>query len=73
MSCTSLNLGYSFAQLGDMPAALNALARGLAHDRGGIFRERLFQKQQLILATLQGRYTEEEEWLARRAARIHIA
>lgn len=68
---SNLNLGYTFAQLGDPRSALESLARGLAGDRGGVFQERLVRKQQQILASLQARFTEEQEWLARRAARIN--
>lgn len=67
---TNLNLGYSYAQMGDNQTALESLARGLANDRGGIFRERLLQKQQLIVAAVQRRFTEEQEWLVQRATRI---
>ena len=69
---SNLNLGYTFAQLGDLKSAMEALARGLAGDRGGVFQERLLRKQQQILASLQARFTEEQEWLARRAARIAV-
>ena len=67
---TNLNLGYSYGQMGDDQAALEALGRGLANDRGGVFRERLLQKQQQIVASVHARFGEEQEWLARRAARI---
>lgn len=67
---TLLNLGYSYAQVGETRAALESLGRGLAHDRGGVFRDRLLEKQQQILATLQGKFATEQEWLARRAARL---
>jgi tetratricopeptide (TPR) repeat protein len=68
---TNLNLGYTFAQLGEPQSALEALGRGLAGDRGGLFQERLLRKQQQILASLQARFAEEQEWLARRAARVN--
>lgn len=67
---TCLNLGYSYAQLGDMRSALEALGRGLANDRGGIFRERLLEKQQHILGLIQAGFVAEQEWLARRSARM---
>ena len=67
---TNLNLGYSFAQMGDEQSALESLGRGLANDRNGVFRERLLQKQQQIVSSVQARFGEEQEWLARRAARI---
>jgi tetratricopeptide (TPR) repeat protein len=68
---TNLNLGYTFAQLGDLRSALESLGRGLAGDRGGLFQERLVRKQQQILAAQQARFVEEQEWLARRAARMN--
>jgi tetratricopeptide (TPR) repeat protein len=67
---TNLNLAYSHAQLGDLQSALEAIARGLLADRGGVFQERLLRKQQELLSAAQARFAEEQEWLARRAARI---
>jgi hypothetical protein len=67
---TCLNLAYSHAQLGDLSSALEALARGLANDRGGIFRERLLEKQHHILSLIQAGFVAEQEWLARRSARL---
>jgi tetratricopeptide (TPR) repeat protein len=67
---TLLNLGYSYAQRGESEAALQALARGLAHDRAGVFRDRLLEKQQQIISSELTRYTAEQEWLARRTVRL---
>jgi tetratricopeptide (TPR) repeat protein len=67
---TALNLGYSYWELGQPEAALQLLARGLAHDRGGLFRDRLLEKQQQILAGVAEGFRSEQEWLARRAARL---
>ncbi len=67
---TNLNLGYSHGQAGDYAAALEALARGLANDRTGVFRDRLLQKQQQIAGMVQARYAGEQEWLMRRSARL---
>jgi tetratricopeptide (TPR) repeat protein len=67
---TALNLGYSYFQIGQPEPALLALARGLAHDKSGMFRDRLLENQQQILATISGMYRQEQEWLARRAARL---
>ncbi len=67
---TNLNLGYSYVQAGDHEAALQALARGLAHDRAGVFRARLLEKQQQIVGTIQAGFSTEHEWLARRTARL---
>jgi tetratricopeptide (TPR) repeat protein len=70
---TNLNLGYSNAQLGNYQAALEAIARGLANDRMGIFRERLMEKQLQILTVVQAGQASEQEWLARRASRLASA
>lgn len=67
---TNLNLAYSHAQLGDNNAALEAIVHGLANDTG-VFRDRLLEKQLQILTALRARQSEEQEWLARRAARIN--
>ena len=67
---TCLNLGYTYAQAGRYQEALQALATGLANDRNALFRERLIEKQQHILAQISARFQSEQEWLARRAARL---
>lgn len=67
---TALNLGYTYWQMGQPDRALAALARGLAKDGTGVFRDRLIEKQQQILAGIAGTYRGEQEWLARRAARF---
>jgi hypothetical protein len=67
---TNLNLAYTYAQAGDHEAALQVLARGLAHDRAGVFRERLLEKQQQIVGMIQVRFNAQQEWLARRTARL---
>jgi predicted Zn-dependent protease len=67
---TALNLGYTYWELGSPAEALQALGRGLAEDGSGQFRERLLDKQAQILAGLSQRFAREQEWLARRAARM---
>ncbi|BDC52147.1 hypothetical protein F183_A44620 [Bryobacterales bacterium F-183] len=67
---TLLNLGYTYWELGDSEKALEALATGLAVDGSGQYRQRLLEKQSLILEALTRRYAQEQEWLARRAARM---
>jgi len=67
---TALNLGYTYWEL-DRPAqALESLARGLANDVSGQFRERLLEKQNQILTGLSQQHRQEREWLVRRAARL---
>lgn len=67
---TAMNLGYSYWELGSPVEALLALARGLADDGPGQFRDRLLEKQAQILAGINQRFGREQEWLARRAARM---
>ena len=67
---TALNLGYTYWELGDAVQALQALGRGLAEDGSGQFRERLLEKQAQILAGVSQKFDREQEWLARRAARM---
>ena len=67
---TNLNLAYSHSQLGNDVAALQSIGKALAKDRGGLFRERLLEKQQQILVAARAQETAEQEWMARRAARL---
>ena len=67
---THLNLAYSHVQQGEFSAALQAIARGLAADARGQYRERLFEKQQQILLLISTRWLGEQERLARRVARF---
>jgi tetratricopeptide (TPR) repeat protein len=67
---TSMNLGYTYWELGSPVEALQALARGLADDGPGQFRDRLLDKQAQILAGLNQQFGRGQEWLARRAARM---
>jgi tetratricopeptide (TPR) repeat protein len=67
---TALNLGYTYWELGSPAQALQALARGLAADGSGQFRDRLLEKQGQILAGISQRFGREQEWLARRTARM---
>ena len=52
-------------------AALVAIARGFAHDAGGVYRERLREKQQLILGTLRLLGTDAEEERERSRKRLN--
>ena len=67
---TNLNLAYSHFEFGDYESALVALATAFAADVRGIYRPRLIEKQQQILAALSGRWLGEQERLARRAERM---
>lgn len=63
---TELNLAYTFLVRGQLEAALDAIARGLAYDRDERFEAALLTKQKEVLATLQRRRREEDERSERR-------
>ena len=65
---TSLNLAYTWALRGDFDAALASVASGLAHDASGVYRDRLLDKQQQILAAVAAKALGEQERLVRRMA-----
>jgi tetratricopeptide (TPR) repeat protein len=67
---TALSLGFSYYQLGQPERAMLTLARGLAQDGSGLFRDRLLEKQQQILTGITALRRNEQEWLARRARRL---
>jgi tetratricopeptide (TPR) repeat protein len=64
---TNLNLAYTWLQRGQLDDALQAIARGLARDGDGIYRQRLLDKQQHVLATLAVRTAGEHDRLLKRA------
>lgn len=64
---TNLNLAYSFSQFLCFDEALSAIARGLSHDKTGLMREQLLEKQRQILSQLSARSLGERERLVRRA------
>jgi tetratricopeptide (TPR) repeat protein len=64
---TNFNLSYSHYQRGEFDEALAAVARGLARDAQGVYRARLLDKQQQVLATVSARWMGEQERLAKRA------
>ncbi len=68
---TQLNLSFGYAAMGDTEAALVAIARGFAHDAGGVYRERLREKQQLILGTLRLLGTDAEQERERSRKRLN--
>ena len=67
---TCLSLAYSYHQLGRLPEALEAIAQAFAHDPQGVFRDRLLEKQQHLIAAVEGKWRSEQEWLNRRAGRL---
>jgi tetratricopeptide (TPR) repeat protein len=64
---TNLNLSNSYTCLLRFDKALQAIAQGLSHDKGGILREQLLGKQNQILHHLSIRDIAERERLAHRA------
>ena len=67
---TNLNLAYTHFETGAYEQALQALAVAFASDTLGLFRPRLLEKQQQVLAAISNRWQGEQERLARRAARM---
>jgi tetratricopeptide (TPR) repeat protein len=60
------NLSFVHLQEKDYPRALEAVARGLARDAAGQYREGLLQKQTEILGHLAARHRREQQRLANR-------
>jgi tetratricopeptide (TPR) repeat protein len=58
---TLLNLAYVYLWRADHTAALGVLARGLASDRSGSYRERLLAMQQNVLSALATAFEHERE------------
>jgi Flp pilus assembly protein TadD len=67
---TNTNLAYTYTELGDCTAALEAIARALAADRKGVFRERLRRKQDHVLMVLASREAGEQLRLMNRAGHL---
>jgi tetratricopeptide (TPR) repeat protein len=65
---TNFNLSYTLFQRGCPDEALEVIARGLARDFPGTYRERLLSKQRQILTALSGRWLGEQERLFKRAS-----
>jgi SAM-dependent MidA family methyltransferase len=70
---TQVNLSYAHAAAGDSESALVAIARGLAGDGSGEYRERLKEKQQQILGTLRALRTDAEQARERRKQRLNCS
>lgn len=67
---TNLDLAYTYLQQGSYEKALAAVAMGLTHDTRSLFRERLLEKQQQILAAISGKWLSRQERLQRRIERL---
>lgn len=65
---TNFNLSYTYFQQSAYREALTAIARGLARDSAGAYRERLLGKQQQILTAITDRGLGEQERLLKRTA-----
>ncbi|MBI3560851.1 MAG: SAM-dependent methyltransferase [Gammaproteobacteria bacterium] len=70
---TQLNLAYTLLQQANPSAALNAIAKGLAYDKTGVYRERLLTKQQHILASLTATAGREQQQALRRLSRLQTS
>lgn len=68
-----LNLSVTWAHSGQLDEALLAVARGLACDGQGLYRARLLDRQQQLLAHLANRALGEQERHARRNERLRAA
>jgi tetratricopeptide (TPR) repeat protein len=64
---TNLNLSFTYSCFLRFDKALEAIARGLSHDKNAAQREQLLEKQGQILSQLSARNLGERERLARRA------
>jgi tetratricopeptide (TPR) repeat protein len=67
---TNLNLAYTHLQGGRYQEALQMIARGLAADASGMYRDRLLQKQQHVLSTITSRWIGEQDRLRKRDLRF---
>jgi tetratricopeptide (TPR) repeat protein len=67
---TNLNLAYTLLQRGEFAAALQAIAAGLAADVKAVYRDRLLEKQQHVLAAISGRWLGEQDRLMKRYQRF---
>lgn len=70
---TLLNLSYTLLQKTDMAGALEVIARGLASDKTGTYRERLLAKQQHVLASISATTGREHERALLRISRLQPA
>lgn len=66
-SRTNYNLAFTHTEFREYEAALSAIGRGLAHDRDGLHREHLLEKQRQILSALSARTLSDHERLMRRS------
>lgn len=68
-----MNLSVTHGQRGELEAALLSIARGLTHDNQGLYRARLLDRQQQLLAVLSNRALGEQERALRRSDRLRSA
>jgi tetratricopeptide (TPR) repeat protein len=65
---TNFNLSYTLSQMGRYEESLRVIAHALANDPQAIYRERLLNKQQQILASISAQEISERDRLLKRAA-----
>jgi tetratricopeptide (TPR) repeat protein len=70
---TNQNLAYTFLRDGRFEDCLRVIARGLAADGRGIYRDRLIEKQQQVIAGIASRWTGENDRLTKRNLRFTSA
>jgi len=68
--CTNLNLAFTHQIAGAFGAALDVIRCGLEHDTRGLFRDRLLDKQRLVLVALAEKWKLDQERIARRNQRL---
>ena len=70
---TNQNLAYTYLREGRFEDCLRVIARGLAADGRGIYRDRLIEKQQQVIAGIASRWTGEHDRLTKRNLRFTSA
>jgi tetratricopeptide (TPR) repeat protein len=65
---TNFNLSYTLSQMGRYDESLRVIAHALANDPQAIYRERLLNKQQQILASISAAEISDRDRLLKRAA-----
>lgn len=67
---TQVNISYAYAALGNFEKSLVAIGKGLAYDTSEEYRERLLEKQRLVLEAAKKRSAGDEAARERRKQRL---
>lgn len=70
---TLLNLSYTLLRLADHSGALEVIARGIACDSSGAYRDRLLVKQQQVIAAIAAAAAREREQALLRLSRLQAS